>query len=78
MGYLFASGLSRPHLDYGIGVATADGDNHVLLQQTSMYLLKKGSEGQIDFGSFEFDIKSELTQEQELVLLYEMRYKQEL
>ena len=32
MGYLFASGLSRPHLDYGIGVATADGDNHVLLQ----------------------------------------------
>jgi acyl-CoA oxidase len=30
-GYLQISGLTRPHTDYGIGIVTAEGDNHVLM-----------------------------------------------
>ena len=31
-GYLQISGLTRPHLEFGVGVVTAEGDNHVLMQ----------------------------------------------
>jgi len=31
-GYLQISGLAKPHLDFGVGMVTAEGDNHVLLQ----------------------------------------------
>ena len=31
-GYLVASGLTRPHLDMGVGFVTAEGDNTVLSQ----------------------------------------------
>jgi len=31
-GYLEISGLTRPHINFGIGVVTAEGDNTVLLQ----------------------------------------------
>jgi acyl-CoA oxidase len=31
-GYLQISGLTRPHLDFGVGFVTAEGDNHVLMQ----------------------------------------------
>lgn len=39
-GYLEISGLSRVHIDFGIGNATAEGDGTVLLQQTAMILVK--------------------------------------
>lgn len=56
-GYLQISGLTRPHTDIGFGIVTAEGDNHVLLQQTSMILLKKVQAGKINLDEFQFDIK---------------------
>ncbi len=29
-GFLQISGLTKPHLDFGVGFVTAEGDNHVL------------------------------------------------
>jgi acyl-CoA oxidase len=76
-GYLQSSGLTKPHLDYGVGIVTAEGDNHVLMQQTSMILLKRLQEGSIDVGgAYELDPKLEL--EKQILLLFEMCYKGEL
>lgn len=64
-GYLQISGLTKPHLDYGVGIVTAEGDNHVLTQQTSMILLKKVQKGLINLDEFLFNIKAgELTVDQ--------------
>ena len=51
-GYLQVSGLTKPHLDFGIGIVTAEGDNHVLMQQTSMILLKRLQSGEIESEKF--------------------------
>mmetsp|Transcript_49063 Transcript_49063/g.36122 ORF Transcript_49063/g.36122 Transcript_49063/m.36122 type:complete len:86 (+) Transcript_49063:106-363(+) len=51
-GYLVMSGLTRPHLDFGIGVATAEGDNIVLTQQTSKALMKQLQTGEINPDQF--------------------------
>eukprot|EP00347_Sterkiella_histriomuscorum_P013776 403363411 len=77
-GYLQISGLTRPHLDFGIGVVTAEGDNTVMMQQTCAHLLKMIQHGKIDADSTLFNLKDNLTLDQELVLLYELRYKNEL
>ena len=78
-GYLQIAGLTKPHLDYGVGIVTAEGDNHVLLQQTSMILLKKVQSGQINLDQFQFNISAgELGVDEQIVLLYEIRYKGEL
>jgi hypothetical protein len=50
--------LTKPHLDYGVGIVTAEGDNHVLTQQTSMILLKKVQKGLINLDEFSFNIKA--------------------
>lgn len=47
-GYLQISGLTKPHLDFGVGVVTAEGDNNVLMQQTALILLKKVESGNIN------------------------------
>jgi acyl-CoA oxidase len=78
-GYLQINGLTRPHTDIGFGITTAEGDNHVLLQQTSMILLKKVQSGQINLDQFQFNIGAgELGVDEQIVLLYEIRYKGEL
>ncbi|CDW84516.1 peroxisomal acyl-coenzyme a oxidase 1 [Stylonychia lemnae] len=77
-GYLQVSGLTRPHLDFGVGVVTAEGDNTVLMQQTSAYLLKKIQKGKIDPDTYEFTLSSKLSIDQEIVLLYEVRFKNHL
>ena len=78
-GYMQMSGLSRIHNDFGFGYQMTEGDNTVMAQQTSKYLLKKLSEGSIDLDSFEFDLsKGNLTMDEELVLLFEMRFKGQL
>jgi acyl-CoA oxidase len=78
-GYLQINGLTRPHTDVGFGITTAEGDNHVLLQQTSMILLKKVQSGQINLDQFQFNISTgELGVDEQIVLLYEIRYKGEL
>ena len=50
------SGLSRIHNDFGFGYQMTEGDNTVMAQQTSKYLLKKLQSGEIDLNSFEFDL----------------------
>lgn len=40
-----------------MGIVTAEGDNHVLTQQTSMILIKKVQKGMINLDEFEFNIK---------------------
>lgn len=56
-----------------------EGDNTVMAQQTSKYLLKKVQSGAISLTEYEFDIDSkDLTIDQQLLLMYEMRYKNEL
>lgn len=78
-GYLQINGLTRPHTDVGFGLVTAEGDNHVLLQQTSMILLKKVQSGSINLDEFHFDIKSgDLGVDEQILLLFELRYKGEI
>ena len=77
-GYLQISGLTKPHLDFGVGIVTAEGDNHVLLQQTAMILLKKAQTGEINLDHFEFNTANDLSIDQQLLLLHEIRYKGEL
>ena len=77
-GYLQISGLTRPHTDVGFGITTAEGDNHVLLQQTSMILLKKVQSGQINLDEFQFNIANDLGVDEQILLLFETRYKGEL
>lgn len=55
-----------------------EGDNTVMAQQTAKYLLKKLQVGEIDLESFEFDVKNNLTIEQQLILLFEIRFKNQL
>lgn len=55
-----------------------EGDNTVMAQQTAKYLLKKLQAGEIDLDSFEFDVKNNLTIEQQLILLFEIRFKNQL
>jgi len=55
-----------------------EGDNTVMAQQTAKYLLKKLQKGEIDVDSFEFDVKNNLTLEQQLILLFEIRFKNQL
>lgn len=43
-----------------------------------MHLLKMLQTGKIDVDNYEFNIKDNLTVEQQLVLLFEIRYKNEL
>ena len=40
-GYMQLSGLSKIHNDFGWGFQMTEGDNTVMAQQTSRYLMKK-------------------------------------
>lgn len=75
-GFLYMSGLTRLHYDFGVGYVTAEGDNTVLCQQTAMYLVNALMKGEIDADKFEHE--NAKSTEERLVLLLEIRYKQEL
>jgi|LauGreDrversion4_2_1035121.scaffolds.fasta_scaffold301612_1 hypothetical protein len=45
------------HVNFGFGVVTAEGDNTVLLQQISQYLLQKMTKGEIAPDNYEFEGK---------------------
>jgi uncharacterized protein YnzC (UPF0291/DUF896 family) len=77
-GYLQISGLTKIHLDFGFGVVTGEGDNHVLAQQTAMILMKMVQKGVINLDEFLLNTANELSIDQQLVLLYEIRYKGQL
>ena len=72
------SGLSKIHTDFGFGWQMTEGDNTVMAQQTSRYLLKKVQDGEIVLDEFEYDISNKLTQDEELLLFFEMRYKNQM
>lgn len=78
-GYMQISGLHKLHVDFGFAWQMTEGDNTVMAQQTSRYLLAKVQSGEITLDHFEFDLATQkLDTDQELLLLYEMRYKNEL
>lgn len=74
-GYMHLSGLFKVHSDFGFGWQMTEGDNTVMAQQTAKYLLGQLQSGELQLDKFEFDTNSKLTLDQELVLLYEMRFK---
>ena len=47
-------------------------------QQTAQYLLKQLQKGEINPDEYEFDITKDLTIDQQLLLLFEIRFKQHL
>ena len=49
-----------------------------MAQQTSKYLLKQVQSGKLDLNKFEFDISQNLDLDQQALVLYEMRFKNEL
>lgn len=77
-GYMQYSGLTKIHTDFGFGYQMTEGDNTVMAQQTSKYLLKQVQTGKIILTEFEFDLNQKLDTDQQLLLIYEMRYKNEL
>ena len=77
-GFLHISGLSRIHTDFGFGFQMTEGDNTVMAQQTAKYLLKKLQTGEIDLETFEYDVKNELSMDNQLILLFEIRFKNQL
>ena len=78
-GYLQIAGLARNHVNFGIGVVTAEGDNTVLAQQTAMHLLGSLQKGKIDISAIEnkFTDKS-LKMENRILGLFELRWKSQL
>ena len=48
------------------------------MQQTATYLLKMLQSGKINPDEYEYSLKDKLDLDQELVLLFEVRYKNEL
>ena len=78
-GFTDWSGIHRIHSDFGFGWQMTEGDNTVMAQQASKYLLLKLKNGEINIAEQEFDISSgKLDMDQELLFLLEMRYKGEL
>ena len=55
-----------------------EGDNTVMSQQTSKYLLKKVQNGDIDLDTFEFNLEKDLPLEHQLILIFEIRFKNQL
>lgn len=74
-GYMQISGLSKIHVDFGFGWQMTEGDNYVLSQQTARYLLEQVQTGAMQLDKFEFDVANKLDLDQELLLLFEMRFK---
>lgn len=77
-GYLQISGLSKIHVDFGFGWQMTEGDNYVLSQQTARYLLEQVQSGAIDLDAFNHSVANKLNLDQELLLLFEMRFKNAL
>ena len=78
-GYMNISGLTKPHMDFAIGVATAEGDGVVLTQQTSKSLIKLVEQGELDTETSLFDNKvNNMTLEESLLYFYEKRFKGQL
>jgi len=77
-GYSQYAGLARLHTDFGFGFQMTEGDNTVMAQQTSKYLLKQVQTGKISLTEFAYSTDSKLSVDEELLLFYEMRFKNEL
>lgn len=77
-GFMYISGLHKIHVDFGFGWQMTEGDNTVMAQQTAKYLLGQIQSGELQLEQYEFSTKDKLSLDQELVLLYEMRFKNEI
>ena len=69
------AGLHRIHTDFGFGYQMTEGDNTVMSQQTAKYLLKLAQEGKINFDEYVHNTSSI---DQQILLLFEIRYKNQL
>lgn len=79
-GFLQIAGLTRLHLDQCTAYVTVEGDNTVLIQQTTRWLIKNAEAGKINLDELEFDLNTgkTISKDQEFIMFYEMRFKTSL